>query len=196
MLFNFKTQAIKLSIQYSEYTIATLYGYYSYVSLSTGGDIIFDTYYIYIRELMTILAKHSLFRFNKLSDLIVYDRPQYRMRFLVNYVISNPFRELKMRVRFCGDAYYTIIPSIVSVLSAASWAEREAMDLFGVKFIGHPDLRRILGDYGLWGFPGRKDYPLVGQYSYFYSLNFLRVFRVKGSLQDFWAIYFQKKIYK
>lgn len=70
------------------------------------------------------------------------------------------------------------------------------MDLFGLKFFGHPDLRRILGDYGLWGFPGRKDFPVTGQTSYFYSLNFLRVFRIKGTIQDFWATYFQKKLYK
>lgn len=59
------------------------------------------------------------------------------------------------------------------------------MDLFGLKFLGHRDMRRILGDYGLWGFPGRKDYPLVGIYSYFYVVNFLRVFRVRGMLRDF-----------
>lgn len=140
--------------------------------------------------------QHTPLRFNKLSDIIVYDRPQYLIRFVVSYVLNNTNRDLRIRVRFAVRSKYTIIPSITNMIYSSSWAEREAMDLFGIKFIGHPDLRRILGDYGLWGFPGRKDFPLVGLYSYFYALNFLRVFRVRGTLSDFWSIYFQKKIAK
>lgn len=196
MFLNLKSKAAKLSIQYCEYFFLGVYGYFSNIHLTTNGDIAFDTYYTLIRDFFDIITKHTLFRFNKLSDIVVYDRPQFRMRFLLNYVVTNPFKELKLRVRFYGDAYLVVVPSITTILSSASWAEREAMDLFGLKFLGHPDLRRILGDYGLWGFPGRKDFPVVGQFSYFYSLNFLRVFRIKGTIQDFWATYFQKRLYK
>lgn len=68
------------------------------------------------------------------------------------------------------------------------------MDMFGVRFIGHNDLRRIIGDYSFWGFPGRKTFPLVGLYSLYYVFNFLRVFKVKGVLFDFWSIFFQKQL--
>lgn len=195
-MLNLKSKAVCLSIQYCEYFFLGVYGYFSNISLTTGGDITFDTFYTLIRDLSDILTKHTLFRFNKLSDLVIYDRPQYRMRFLLNYVLTNPFKELKLRIRFYGDAFIVVVPSITTILNSATWPEREAMDLFGLKFYGHPDLRRILGDYGLWGFPGRKDFPVVGQFSYFYTLNFLRVFRVKGTIQDFWALYFQKRLYK
>ena len=194
-MLNFKQNSTKLAIVLGEYLVASLYGMYSHVSVTTAGDLIFDTYFTMVRDAIEMSLKHTLLRFNKLSDLVVYDRPQFRVRFTVNYVLTNPLRELKLRYRYFADAYYTIAPSLATVISATAWAEREAMDLFGVKFAGHPDLRRILGDYGLFGFPGRKDFPLVGQFSYFYSLNFLRVFRIKGTLQDFWSLYFQKKIY-
>lgn len=185
----------RLTVQFAEYLIVNLYGFYSHVSLTTAGDIIFDTYFILISDLLSIVQKHTNLRYTRLSDIIVYDRPQYRMRFTVSYVLLNPLRENKLRIRYYSDAFYAVSPSVVSLFSSANWAEREAMDLFGVKFNGHPDLRRILGDYGMWGFPCRKDFPLVGHFSYFYSINYLRVFKVKGTISDFWSLYFQKKIY-
>jgi NADH:ubiquinone oxidoreductase subunit C len=145
---------------------------------------------LYLQPLNTNL------RFNKVSDIVIYDRPEYKYRFLVNYVINNVERDLKLRFRFSITSKYHTIPSITTLFQSSIWVEREGMDMFGLKFIGNPDLRRILCDYGFWGFPGRKDYPLVGIHSYFYSLNFLRVFRVRGMLNDFWSIYFQKKINK
>ena len=185
----------KITIQFAEYIIVNLYGFYSNISLTTAGDLIFDTYFILISDLLSIVQKHTNLKYTRLSDIAVYDRPQYRMRFTVSYILVNPSRENKLRIRYYSDAFYAISPSVVSIYSSANWAEREAMDLFGVKFNGHPDLRRILGDYGMWGFPGRKDFPLVGQFSYFYSINYLRVFKVRGTISDFWSLYFQKKIY-
>lgn len=195
MLFNFRRKSTKVAVAFAQYIAVSTYGFFSHVYVTTAGDVTADTYFSIIRDLIELVTRHTLLRLNRLSDIVVYDRPQFRMRFVLNYILTNSFRELKVRFRFYADAYYAITPSIVTVVSAASWAEREAMDLFGVKFSGHPDLRRILGDYGLFGFPGRKDFPLVGQFSYFYSLNFLRVFRIRGTLQDFWSLYFQKKIY-
>ena len=87
-MLNLRSKAAKLSIQYCEYFFLGVYGYFSNISLTTSGDITFDTFYTLIRDLSDIFTKHTLFRFNKLSDLVVYDRPQYRMRFLLNYVFS------------------------------------------------------------------------------------------------------------
>ena len=165
------------------------------ISISSQMEVIIDTYFFEILKILLIFLKKTDFRFDKVSDIVVYDRPSFKIRFVVSYIFSNADRELKVRTRFVVNSTINIIMSISEILNVCSWAEREAMDLFGLKFLGHRDMRRILGDYGLWGFPGRKDYPLVGIYSYFYVVNFLRVFRVRGMLRDFWSIYFQKKIY-
>lgn len=165
------------------------------ISISSQMEVLIDTYFFEILNILLIFLKKTDFRFDKVSDIVVYDRPSFKIRFVVSYIFSNADRELKVRTRFVVNSTINIIMSISEILNVCSWAEREAMDLFGLKFLGHRDMRRILGDYGLWGFPGRKDYPLVGIYSYFYVVNFLRVFRVRGMLRDFWSIYFQKKIY-
>lgn len=165
------------------------------VAISTQFEIVLDTYFFEILNIVLIFIKKTDFRFNKVSDIVVYDRPSFKIRFVVSYIFSNADREFKIRTRFSVNSTINIIMSVSEILNVCSWAEREAMDLFGLKFLGHRDMRRILGDYGIWGFPGRKDYPLVGIYSYFYVVNFLRVFRVRGMLRDFWSIYFQKKIY-
>jgi len=168
----------------------------SRIFISSNSELIFDIYYLYVKLFLIILLKHSIFRFNKLSDLVVYDRPRYKLRYVVVYIISNNSKETNLKIRFAASSKFTIISSITTIIYTANWAEREAMDMFGIKFLGHPDLRRIIGDYGLWGFPGRKDFPLIGLYTYFYSLNYLRVFRIRGLFIDFWSIYFQKKINK
>lgn len=183
-----------ISIFLIEYLYLTVKLYALRVSLVSKSEMVIDSYYLYISNLILVLIKHSPFRFNKLSDIVVYDRPQFGLRFVTSYVLGNLRKDLKVRVRFSLKSKYTIVPSISTIIYSSNWAEREAMDMFGLKYIGHFDLRRILGDYGFWGFPGRKDFPLMGIYSYFYVINFLRVFRVRGVLNDFWSNYFQKKI--
>jgi len=70
----------------------------------------------------------------------------------------------RIRIKsFCEDNEFPVMDSIESVWSSANWFEREAFDLFGIMFNGHPDLRRILTDYGFIGYPFRKDFPLIGQ---------------------------------
>lgn len=162
--------------------------------ITTKSEIVIDMYYKYIRNYILFIMYHTPLNFDKLSDIVVYDRVSMFLRFYIIYIISNSDREFKVKIRLNVNEKNSIITSISTILYSSNWSEREAMDLFGVKFYGHEDLRRIIGDYGIWGFPGRRDYPLVGLYSYMYSLNFLRVFRVRGMFTDFWSIYFQKKI--
>lgn len=72
-------------------------------------------------------------------------------------------RNHRLRVRiFCSDPGFPLLPSIVDIWNSANWYEREAFDLFGILFEGHPDLRRLLTDYGFVGHPFRKDFPLIG----------------------------------
>ena len=83
-------------------------------------------------------------------------------RFAVVYHLLSLKHRQRLRVRIFADDDLPIVPSVVEVWAAANWFEREAFDLYGILFDGHPDLRRILTDYGFVGHPFRKDFPLVG----------------------------------
>lgn len=89
--------------------------------------------------------------------------PRGRGRFAVVYHLLSVSRNLRLRVRvFAPDDELPIIDSVVDIWPVANWGERETFDLFGIAFAGHPDLRRILTDYGFIGHPFRKDFPLIG----------------------------------
>ena len=100
-------------------------------------------------------------RFGCLIDICGVDYPDREQRFDVVYHLLSPWhnRRLRVRVKTNGE---TPVPSAVSVFPAANWFEREAYDLYGILFSGHPDLRRLLTDYGFEGYPLRKDFPLTG----------------------------------
>lgn len=83
-------------------------------------------------------------------------------RFAVAYHLLSLTNNARLRLRVYPDEESLIVPSVVEIWNAANWFEREAFDLFGIVFEGHPDLRRILTDYGFIGHPFRKDFPLVG----------------------------------
>jgi NADH-quinone oxidoreductase subunit C len=89
--------------------------------------------------------------------------PDMAGRFAVTYNLLSITNNQRLRLRVkCPDAQEPVVDSVVDVWSGANWFEREAFDLFGILFRGHPDLRRILTDYGFIGHPFRKDFPLIG----------------------------------
>jgi NADH-quinone oxidoreductase subunit C len=91
------------------------------------------------------------------------DRPLEGPRFAAVVHLLSVSKNVRLRLRvFCPDDEFPVLPSIVDVWPAANWYEREAFDLYGIIFEGHPDLRRILTDYGFVGHPFRKDFPLSG----------------------------------
>ena len=95
------------------------------------------------------------------------DAPSYvskeRPRFAAVYHLLSITNNIRMRVRaYCADDNAPVVPSVIDIWASANWFEREAFDLFGILFDGHPDLRRILTDYGFVGHPFRKDFPLIG----------------------------------
>jgi NADH-quinone oxidoreductase subunit C len=107
--------------------------------------------------------------FEQLTDLcgVDYsaygDRPREGARFAAVTHLLSIRNNWRLRVRsFCPDDEFPVLASLVDVWPAANWFEREAFDLFGIMFEGHPDLRRILTDYGFVGHPFRKDFPLSG----------------------------------
>jgi NADH-quinone oxidoreductase subunit C len=96
-----------------------------------------------------------------LIDVCGVDWPERPERFDVVYHLLSPAQNVRIRVKLATDED-TPVPSISDVFPGADWFEREAYDLYGILFTGHPDLRRILTDYGFDGYPLRKDFPLTG----------------------------------
>ena len=99
--------------------------------------------------------------FVSIIDISAVDYPERAKRFDIVYHLLSPKRNRRIRVKIAADEE-TLIQSATAVYPGAEWYEREIYDLFGVLFDGHPDLRRILTDYGFEGHPLRKDFPLTG----------------------------------
>jgi len=120
-------------------------------------------------EVMRTLRDRSELRFDMLIDLCGVDYSSYGggawegPRFgVVCHLLSLP-NNWRLRVRtFASDDDFPVVPSLVDIWPAVNWFEREAFDLFGIMFPGHPDLRRLLTDYGFVGHPFRKDFPISG----------------------------------
>ena len=112
-------------------------------------------------EVLGFLRDDPRCRFTVLCDICGVDYPERPMRFEVVYNLLSMTRNLRIRLRLETDEEQPV-PSATGLFSAAGWWEREAWDLFGIFFSDHPDLRRILTDYGFDGHPLRKDFPLTG----------------------------------
>ena len=114
-----------------------------------------------IYEVLLFLRDHTNCQFKILTDLCVVDYPEREARFEVVYNLISVRYNTRIRVKTSVDEV-TPLESVTSIFLAANWWEREAWDLYGVFFSNHPDLRRILSDYGFEGHPLRKDFPLSG----------------------------------
>jgi NADH-quinone oxidoreductase subunit C len=112
-------------------------------------------------KVMTFLRDDPRCQFISFIDVTAVDWPAREKRFDVVYHLLSPKRNLRVRVKTETDEA-TPVASIVGVFPGAEWFERETYDLYGVLFVGHPDLRRLLTDYGFEGHPLRKDFPLTG----------------------------------
>lgn len=107
------------------------------------------------------LRDDPILQFKQLTDLTAVDYPERAQRFEVVYQMLSLALNARIRVLTSvedGD----IVPSVIDLFASANWAEREVWDMFGIFFSGHPDLRRLLTDYGFEGHPLRKDFPLTG----------------------------------
>ncbi|HET7716200.1 MAG TPA: NADH-quinone oxidoreductase subunit C, partial [Bauldia sp.] len=99
--------------------------------------------------------------FVNIIDICGVDWPSREKRFDVVYHLLSPRQNARIRLKVMTDEA-TPVPSLTAVYPGADWFEREAYDFYGIRFTGHPDLRRILTDYGFEGYPLRKDFPLTG----------------------------------
>jgi NADH-quinone oxidoreductase subunit C len=127
-----------------------------------------------IVQVLTWLRDEPSLLFRELVDLCGVDWPERERRFDVVYHLLSLHHNQRIRVKVQTDES-TPVPSVTSVFPAAGWFEREAWDMFGILFSDHPDLRRILTDYGFDGHPLRKDFPLTGYVEVRYDEELKRV---------------------
>lgn len=114
-----------------------------------------------LEPVMTFLRDHTNSQFKSLQDISGVDFPSRENRFEVVYQLLSFRYNARIRVKTYASEV-SPVPSVVPIFNAANWQEREVYDMYGVFFTGHPDLRRILTDYGFEGHPLRKDFPLTG----------------------------------
>ena len=149
------------------------------------GNIVIRTSISGVISVLSSLRDDRHAAFNQLSDLTAVDYPERPERFEMVYQLLSMRNNMRLRILVAvgeGQA----VPSATAVYSAANWAEREAWDMFGIFFAGHPDLRRLLTDYGFEGHPLRKDFPLTGHVEVRYDDTQRRVVNEPVSLvQEF-----------
>ena len=124
-------------------------------------------------------------RFKQLIDITAVDYPEKEKRFKVIYLLLSHENNLRIIINLNINEK-EVIPSITKIFPSANWMEREIFDMYGISFKDHPDLRRILTDYGFKGYPLRKDFPLTGHYEVRYSEDKKKVISEKVKLdQDY-----------
>ena len=114
------------------------------------------------------LKTNNQCRFKQLIDITAVDYPEKEKRFKIVYLLLSHENNLRIIININIDEK-TTVPSITKIFPSANWMEREVFDMYGISFKNHPDLRRILTDYGFKGYPLRKDFPLTGHTEVRYS---------------------------
>jgi len=126
-----------------------------------NGELLIEINENNLIEVLQFLKSNEKCKFRQLIDIAGVDYPEEEKRFQLVYLLLSHERNerIKLSIKFQSDE---IINSITKIFSSANWMEREVFDMYGIKFKNHPDLRRILTDYGFKGHPLRKDFPLTG----------------------------------
>ena len=119
-------------------------------------------------EVMIFLKTHSSTKFKQLIDITAVDYPERDKRFKMVYLLLSHEKNSRIKIEF-DIKEGEILSSLTSTFPSANWMEREVFDMYGTEFKDHPDLRRILTDYGFKGHPLRKDFPLTGHNEVRYS---------------------------
>ena len=139
-----------------------------------GGELILHTDHAHLLALLAYLRDDPTCLFKQLIDVAGVDYPSRLPRFEVVYQLLSMKHNTRIRIKLATDDK-TPVPSAVPVFSSANWFEREVWDMYGILFSDHPDLRRILTDYGFDGHPQRKDFPLTGYVEVRYDVEQKRV---------------------
>ena len=125
------------------------------------GELLFSTSINEIIDVIKFLKLDSKFKFRQLIDIAAIDYPNEEKRFELVYLLLSIENNIRVKISIKLESQEKI-PSITKIFPSANWMEREIFDMYGIKFINHPDLRRILTDYNFKGHPLRKDFPLTG----------------------------------
>jgi NADH:ubiquinone oxidoreductase subunit C len=123
---------------------------------------------LHIYNYIKIIKVSSCIQLNNCSDLVVYDQPNKLIRFTVIYCLLSTIFNYRINI-FTQVNELSLLISLNYLYKSLLWSERECWDLFGLFFVNHPDLRRILTDYGFKGHPLQKDFPLTGFSELFYN---------------------------
>ena len=123
-----------------------------------------------IIEVILFLKTNGKCKFRQLTDITAVDYPRKEKRFKLVYLLLSHENNLRLIIN-SNIKEKTTVPSITKIFPSANWMEREVFDMYGITFKDHPDLRRILTDYGFEGHPLRKDFPLTGYKEVRYSEN-------------------------
>ena len=134
-------------------------------------------------DVTLFIKSNENFKFRQLIDITAVDYPENTQRFKVVYLfLSHEFNQRIILSYLISEN--EVIPSLTSIYPAANWMEREVFDMYGVRFKDHPDLRRILTDYGFIGHPLRKDFPLTGHTEVRYSEDQKKVIKEPVKLEQ------------
>jgi NADH-quinone oxidoreductase subunit C len=148
-------------LQALEQRARTLLGDRIEASATAYGELSLTVHRETILDSIRMLHDDAELRFVSIIDVCGVDYPEREERFEVVYHLLSPYKNQRIRLKVHTDDE-TPVPSITPVFPGADWFERETYDLYGILFSGHPDLRRILTDYGFDGYPLRKDFPTTG----------------------------------
>ena len=148
-----------------------------------------------INILLSILNLGSIYQFKTLSDIVSYDIPGNKFRFGIVFVVLSSLFNVRLHVTSMVSEKTPKLFSTTNIFSGSGWLEREVWDFFGLQFLGNLDLRRILTDYGFFGFPLRKDFPLMGFFDVGFSdlvhqiiKNFLALNQIFNNKQNTWQL--------
>lgn len=170
----------------SKYLFGCFLDKYSYVFLISPKNL---------EKSVFILKNHIIFMFEVLSDIVVNDFFFKKLRFQVNYIFLSIFYNIRLNLRL-NLAELQGINTVTSFFKVANWFEREIWDMFGVWVNYNKDMRRILTDYGFFGHPLRKDFPLTGFWELYYD-EFFHIIRYSTiSLQQLFRIFKNEVIWK
>ena len=133
-----------------------------------GGELVLHVALADLVSVLKAVRDDTELAVTQLSDLTAVDFPERPERFDVVYQMLSVNNNMRLRIITRADEG-DIVPSVIGLFRSADWAEREVWDMFGIYFSGHPDMRRLLTDYGFEGHPLRKDFPLTGYVEVRYS---------------------------
>ena len=137
-------------------------------TLISFDELLIETDEADLINVIIFLKSHDRLKFRQLIDIAGVDFPEEEKRFKLNYLLLSHEKNMRIKISINFEIGKKI-PTITKIYPSANWMEREVFDMYGIEFIDHPDLRRILTDYNFEGYPLRKDFPLTGYNEVRYS---------------------------